>query len=100
GRGSGGSNCAGAWVAAEPRSTSRAAVLASLTWNSRVLLFMTSPLFFTLVLAIASRDDIKGIDDDPGVRRKRVLAHQLDRQRVARVGQATREEVGVLGPFG
>src|SRR5205814_9006947 len=68
GRGSGGSNCAGAWVAAEPRSPSRDAVLASLTWNSRVLLFMTSPLFFTLVLAIASRDDIQGIDDDPGVR--------------------------------
>src|SRR5258706_4633257 len=43
--GSGGSNCARAWGAAEPTNTNRAAALASLTRNARMLLTIASPCF-------------------------------------------------------
>src|SRR5580765_520698 len=42
---------------------------------------------------------IKGIYQDPGIRRKRVLAQDLDRQGMGPGGQATREEISVLGSF-
>src|SRR5260221_11821289 len=42
--------------------------------------------------------DIKRIDQDPAIRRKKILVvHHLDRQRMSSGSQATYREVGVLG---
>src|SRR5882762_241196 len=48
---------------------------------------------------ITSRDDIKGIYQDPGIRRNRAFAYHLDRQRMSPRRQAVSEEVGALRSF-
>jgi len=49
GSGSGGSNCASAWGAAEPTNTNTAAALASLARNARMLVSITSSPCFSRV---------------------------------------------------
>src|SRR6266700_3244820 len=44
-------------------------------------------------------DDIKGVDLDPEIRRRRILASDLDRQSMGSGGEAGCSEVDVLWPF-
>src|SRR6267154_4394261 len=104
GSGRGGSNCARAWGAAKPTNTNRAAAFASLTRNAWMLLTIASPCFLRdehksgWILDV-SRDDIKGVYQDPGIRRNRAFAYHLDRQRMSPRRQAVFEEVGALRSF-
>src|SRR5438093_190893 len=45
---------------------------------------------------LASRGDVKRVDQDPGIGRKRVLAYHLDRQGMGPCEQACYREIGVL----
>src|SRR5882672_824976 len=88
--GSGGSSCAKARGEIQPATHAT-------TRTAAALFFMVRrPLRSSRV---KSRNYVVGINQDPGVRRGRVLAHHLDCQRVVSSGEPVRRVVGVLGSF-
>src|SRR5215467_1411641 len=84
-------SCASAWsgTSTAPRTVDSSATRTLLMWSP------PGPRD-----QLSSRNHVVGVDQDPGVRRRRVLAHDLDRQRVRSTREPARRIIGVLRPFG